>query len=226
MTFTASVEDPDDAPEALSIRVSGLPSGATWNARTRTFQWTPSLNQKGKYTVFLDATDGALRTAKVPVKLEVLWHSYAMLPTGSIDFLTSGVYGDSFTQWNSPDRRMLRGLFDLPAVYEAKGRDGYFHQEAFPWPLTTPIVSCRFTGTNPGKVTAFCISNKEGAQGHFGSWSRVVAENGTFPNGRLVSVQGEGPAMVASGYEAYLNSASRIRQTAAVTSLLRPMPTR
>lgn len=225
MSFTANVVDPDDSAEALTVTVTRLPSGATWDAATRTFHWTPTPAQKGTYTVELVASDGAARTAPVSVRLEVLWHMYAMLPIGDVDLLTGGNFGDAFTRWNDPDRRILRGLFALPAIYEEKERDGYFHQRAFPWPYGAPLISCRFTGHNPGKVVASCIENNSGAQGNFTRWERPVAEGGDFPRGRLITVSGEGPAMVASGYQVYLNSSARITQSAAVTALLRPMPT-
>lgn len=226
LTFTVAVDDLDDRPSALNVKATNLPPGATWDGVARTFTWTPTPAQKGTYTVRLVANDGVASSAPVSVKLEVLWHAYAMLPTGDIDMLTGGDIGDSFTGWNDPDRRILRGLFTLPAVYERKTRDGYFTADAFPWPFTAPILSCRFSGTNPGKVVATCIENNQGAQGPFSKWQRPVAEDGSFTRGRLVTVPNEGPAVVASGYQVYLNSNSRIRQTGSVTALLRPFPAR
>jgi len=56
LTFTISAQDPDNDP--LTYSAANLPSGATFNAFTKTFSWTPS--QIGSYNVTFIVSDGAL----------------------------------------------------------------------------------------------------------------------------------------------------------------------
>jgi hypothetical protein len=55
LAFTVTAADPDG--DAVSLSASGLPDGATFDAPTATFTWTPSRSQAGNYTVTLIATD-------------------------------------------------------------------------------------------------------------------------------------------------------------------------
>jgi len=50
--------DPDGG--TLTYSASGLPSGASFNASTRTFSWTPSSTQSGSYNVTFTVSDGSL----------------------------------------------------------------------------------------------------------------------------------------------------------------------
>ena len=45
---------------SLTYSATNLPSGASFNAATRTFSWTPTTSQTGTYTVTFTATDGSL----------------------------------------------------------------------------------------------------------------------------------------------------------------------
>ena len=47
LTFTVSATDVDLPAQTLTYSATGLPSGATFNAGTRTFSWTPSESQGG-----------------------------------------------------------------------------------------------------------------------------------------------------------------------------------
>ena len=47
LSFTVSATDADVPAQALTYSVTGLPSGATFNAGTRTFSWIPSESQGG-----------------------------------------------------------------------------------------------------------------------------------------------------------------------------------
>ncbi len=68
LTFTVQAETED---AGVVYGVSGLPEGATFNADTQTFDWTPSKQQGGVYSVIFTATAGELsssRTVKITVK--------------------------------------------------------------------------------------------------------------------------------------------------------------
>jgi hypothetical protein len=56
LTITASATDGDTDP--LAYTTSALPSGATFNAGTGTFSWTPTYAQSGDYQVTFTVTDG------------------------------------------------------------------------------------------------------------------------------------------------------------------------
>ena len=58
LSFTISATDPDG--NILTYSATGLPSGASFNASTRTFSWTPKYNQAGNYNVSFSVSDGAL----------------------------------------------------------------------------------------------------------------------------------------------------------------------
>jgi len=56
LTFTVAATDADN--NALTYSASGLPQGASFDANTRTFSWTPGYSQAGTYSVTLTVTDG------------------------------------------------------------------------------------------------------------------------------------------------------------------------
>ncbi|MHA2066129.1 MAG: putative Ig domain-containing protein, partial [Candidatus Thorarchaeota archaeon] len=59
LQFTVSATDPDG--DTLTYSASNLPSGAGFNAGSRTFSWTPSTGQAGTYSnVRFEVTDGSL----------------------------------------------------------------------------------------------------------------------------------------------------------------------
>lgn len=63
LAFTVSATDPDNDPIAYSA--SGLPSGASFDAVTHTFSWTPTYDQAGNYSVTFYASDGTLSASQV-----------------------------------------------------------------------------------------------------------------------------------------------------------------
>ncbi len=72
LTFTllpASDPDKEDTGK-LVYSAAGLPDGATFDAATQTFNWTPSYEQSGEYTVTFTVSDGAF-TVEQPVKITV-----------------------------------------------------------------------------------------------------------------------------------------------------------
>ena len=62
LSFTLSATDPDG--DSLTYSATGLPNGATFNAATRTFTWTPGNTQAGNYNVSFSVSDGSLNDAK------------------------------------------------------------------------------------------------------------------------------------------------------------------
>ena len=59
LTFTVSATDPDG--EAVTLSASGMPAGATFEAATGAFSWTPTFEQAGTYAgVTFTATDPGL----------------------------------------------------------------------------------------------------------------------------------------------------------------------
>jgi hypothetical protein len=56
--FTISATDPEDDP--LTFTAYNLPEGASFNAETRTFSWTPRYDQAGVYVVRFEVSDGIL----------------------------------------------------------------------------------------------------------------------------------------------------------------------
>ena len=61
LTFTASATDADLPAQTLTYSATGLPSGATFNAATRTFSWTPSESQGGTTpSITLRVTDNGV----------------------------------------------------------------------------------------------------------------------------------------------------------------------
>jgi len=69
LTFTVSTSDPAGLPVSLSA--SGLPSGATFDAHTGTFQWTPQTSQTGLYIVQFTGTDTASASTTQSVVIDV-----------------------------------------------------------------------------------------------------------------------------------------------------------
>jgi hypothetical protein len=55
LTFTISATDADG--DTITYSATGLPTGATFDAATRTFSWTPGYTQAGSYPVTFTATD-------------------------------------------------------------------------------------------------------------------------------------------------------------------------
>jgi hypothetical protein len=56
--FTISATDPDGDP--LTFSASNLPEGASFDAATATFSWTPRYDQAGVYVVRFEVSDGVL----------------------------------------------------------------------------------------------------------------------------------------------------------------------
>ena len=63
--------DPDtDRPVTLVYQLAGLPSGASFDAETRTISWKPDFDQSGEYPLTYSVTDGEAETS-IPIQLLV-----------------------------------------------------------------------------------------------------------------------------------------------------------
>jgi len=62
LTFTVSATDADQ--DALTYAASGLPAGASFDAQTRTFTWSPGYTDAGSFAgLVFEASDGVLSTS-------------------------------------------------------------------------------------------------------------------------------------------------------------------
>ncbi|MCC7430764.1 lamin tail domain-containing protein [bacterium] len=80
LTFTLGGYDPNG--DQISFYVNGLPSGATYDTSTKTFNWIPNFTQAGGYDIFVGVTDGIDTTE---FKLDVTVGD-AIIPTNEFVF--------------------------------------------------------------------------------------------------------------------------------------------
>ncbi|MDY3563508.1 putative Ig domain-containing protein, partial [Gemmata sp. JC673] len=66
LTFAIAATDAD-ANDALAFSASGLPAGAVLDPGTGAFNWTPSAQQTGAFTVTFTVTDGRVRASETVV---------------------------------------------------------------------------------------------------------------------------------------------------------------
>lgn len=69
LAFTVVATDGDG--DVLTYSATGLPTGATFNAATGAFAWTPSYTQAGVYTVVFKANDGTVDSDPLTVTITV-----------------------------------------------------------------------------------------------------------------------------------------------------------
>ncbi len=82
LTFTISATDADGNP--LTYRATGLPSGATFTASTRTFTWKPASTQVGSYKVNFSVSDGkAIDSEIVTITVTTTNHPPVLAPIGA-----------------------------------------------------------------------------------------------------------------------------------------------
>jgi uncharacterized protein YkwD/PKD repeat protein len=82
LSFTVSATDSDG--DSLTYSATGLPTGASFNANTRTFSWTPSSTQAGSYQVTFRVTDGSLTDSEtITISVTDLNHAPVLSTIGS-----------------------------------------------------------------------------------------------------------------------------------------------
>ncbi len=71
LSFSVSASDPDSEDDGkLQMRANNLPSGASFDAGTGSFSWTPGFDQAGNYTLSFTVSDGqAEASADVEVSI-------------------------------------------------------------------------------------------------------------------------------------------------------------
>ncbi|NLH15037.1 MAG: hypothetical protein GX455_00515, partial [Phycisphaerae bacterium] len=70
LSFTISGADPDNDP--LTYSATGLPNGATFNATTRTFAWTPATGTAGSYNVTFRVQDSGGLSSSETITITVV----------------------------------------------------------------------------------------------------------------------------------------------------------
>jgi hypothetical protein len=82
LAFTVTASDPDD--DGLTYAAGSLPAGASFNASTRRFSWTPGCGAAGSYTVTFTVTDNAspAQSDSEAVKIDSLYEDIPPAPSG------------------------------------------------------------------------------------------------------------------------------------------------
>ena len=79
LRFTVTAIDPEGAE--VRYQISNLPAGASFDAPSHTFGWTPERGQRGTYTLNFYATDGQLTSSPLSVLVVVDGGSAIALPS-------------------------------------------------------------------------------------------------------------------------------------------------
>lgn len=171
---------------AVTLSVDGLPDGATFDASTGQFRWTPRDDQAGIHRVVFRASDGARSDEKeVEIDVEGL-RSYAMLPSGLV---------------------AMKGTVRMSgSMQEYGGRPARWSTSS-----ATFTVDCSFDGPNPGRVVVNCETRLSSQWPYTRSVrsSGEVAADGTFRtgqvSGRVESLQWDDYQMVVTSFRADTN---------------------
>jgi uncharacterized protein (TIGR03437 family) len=130
LTFEVTADDPNDLPVTLSA--SDLPQGATFDAATGKFNWTPGESQAGTHQVTFTATNTANATAQKLVTIEVI--------TG-----TMKIFSFTNAASSSGDNPCSRG--SLATVWGVGFTDGSSERaRTFPLPTTLNDVKVSVNG--------------------------------------------------------------------------------
>jgi hypothetical protein len=87
LAFTVTASDPDG--NGLAYAAGSLPAGASFNASTRQFSWTPGYAAAGSYTVTFTVTDDGtpVQSDSEAVKIDVLHEDLPPAPPGGLEIL-------------------------------------------------------------------------------------------------------------------------------------------
>lgn len=129
LTFTVQAADPDRDP--LTFTATGLPPGAQFDARTRTFLWTPGYSQSGVYAVTFQVTDGYGGEDRQTITITVKDRSPVFV-TADYFPLAPGDWWDFDDGTGILKRNAIAGIKTIGAVETmvmiyADGQKDYFH---------------------------------------------------------------------------------------------------
>lgn len=207
LTFTVKAADADMNPVTLSA--TGLPAGATLDATTGVFSWTPGATQAGTHVVQISASDGCLSVNKT-VNLTVLHVTYPGFGTGAVD--------------------MRASAFQVPSYFEDCGlvtgckRSSYYS-----------LAECKIQGTNPGKLVASCtvypytagvfLPSSVSASAPIGADQRFLMGGpyNTVVQG-AVEQRGADVYVVISSFEIRWNTHVKTASSGSASQLLAPYP--
>jgi hypothetical protein len=97
LTFTILATDADG--NQLVYTASGLPNGASFNAGTRTFSWTPRYDQAGVYTVHFEVSDGQLTDSEdVTITIVQLYPDWDVNSDGAANILDMVLVGQHWSE--------------------------------------------------------------------------------------------------------------------------------
>ena len=101
LEFTISAYDPDG--DTLTYSASNLPSGASFDASSRTFSWTPTYDQAGTYTnVHFEVSDGHLTDSEdITITVHTGYPPYDINKDGIIDICDLTIVGQYYGEGNS-----------------------------------------------------------------------------------------------------------------------------
>ena len=98
------VEAESTAPGTITYTAENLPEGATFNAATGEFSWTPTVAQAGEYTITFKGSDG-VSYAQVTVKVNVVTvASTITLDNGTTTSKVTGVNGEALPKITVPEK--------------------------------------------------------------------------------------------------------------------------
>ena len=101
LEFTISAYDPDG--DTLTYSASNLPSGASFDASSRTFSWTPTYTQAGTYTnVHFEVSDGHLTDSEdITITVHTGYPPHDINKDGVIDICDLTIVGQYYGEENS-----------------------------------------------------------------------------------------------------------------------------
>ena len=122
-----SISATDYNPGQLFYSASSLPTGATFDASTKTFSWTPTSSQAGTYSVSFSVTDSALSDSET-IQIDVLdyvdskapkYSGVAKSPASGVVYSPSQVY--TFSSVWADDEGMDVVQFTLDKTLKSPG---------------------------------------------------------------------------------------------------------